>query len=181
MWNFMQVIQAGDSLDGFAKSFYSGRSMISITKRTANAKDGEHVHLMTQESTFVLAGEIEVLAIGKWERVGASSGVVFDIREPHDVRTRADAPVVSWPGIAEGIVAVTATERVVPPSLDIFEDEVDMVVREDQFDSQVLSDPVNRSYWSKGLQLDPGKSQRFWDILARNQKKVESLHKVLNI
>jgi len=177
----MRVIKAEESADGLSRRFFTGRSRISRTLRPANRRDGEHVHLMTQESTVVLAGEVEILTAGKWERLGASSGAVFDIREPHDVRTREDASVFSWPGGNEGIVAVTSTERIVPPSLDIFEDEIDLVVREDRFDPEILSDPVNRTYWSKGLQLDAAKSQHFWDILARNRKKLESLHKVLNI
>lgn len=177
----MHIIQAEESSDGLTMRFFTGRSRISRALRPANHRDGEHIHLMTQESTLVLAGEIEVLAAGKWERLGASSGAVFDVREPHDVRTRADAPVVSWPGTSEEIVAVTSTERIVPPSLDIFEEEIDLVVREDRFDPQFLDDSVNRTYWSKGLQQDPAKSQQFWDILARNRMKFESLHKVLNI
>jgi hypothetical protein len=177
----MRIIRAEDSADGLSRRFYTGRSRISKTMRLANRRDGEHVHLMTQESTVVLAGEVEVLVDGRWERMDASSGAVFDIREPHDVRTREDAPVIKWPGASEDIVAVTSTERIVPPSLDIFEDEIDLVVREDRFDPGILSDPVNRTYWSKGLELDAAKSQNFWDILARNRKKLYSLHRVLNI
>lgn len=128
-----------------------------------------------------MAGEVEVFVDGKWERLDASSGAVFDIREPHDVRTREDAPVIKWPGTSDEIVAVTSTERIVPPSLDIFEDEIDLVVREDRFDPRILSDSVNRSYWSRGLGLDAAKSQHFWDILARNRRKLDSLHRVLNI
>jgi hypothetical protein len=177
----MRRIKAEDSEDGLSKRFYTGRSRISRTMRPADRRDGEHVHLMTQESTVVLAGEVEVLVDGKWERLEASSGAAFDIREPHDVRTREDAPAIEWPGAPVDIVAVTTTERIVPPSLDIFEDEIDLVVREDRFDPGILSDPVNRTYWSRGLELDAAKSQHFWDILARNRKKLYSLHRVLNI
>ena len=136
---------------------------------------------MTQVSTVVLAGEIEVLSAGKWERVGASSGVIFDTREPHDIRTRENAPILNLPGIAENVVAVTMTERIVPPSLDIFEEEIDLVVREDRFDVAYLSDPRNTAYWTPELRADPAKSQHFWEVLARNRKKLDSLHKVLNI
>jgi hypothetical protein len=177
----MRIIQAEESSDGLARRFFTGRSRISRAYRPANDRDGEHAHLMTQESILVLAGEIEVRTTGNWEKIDASSGAVFDIREPHDAKTRENAPVISWPGNAEGIVAVTLSERIVPPSLDIFEDEIDLVVREDRFDPRALSDPVNRTYWSKGLQLDAAKSQQFWDILARNRMKLDSLHRVLNI
>jgi Cupin domain len=177
----MRIIRAEDSDDGLRKRFYTGRSGISRTMRPANKRDGEHVHLMTQESTVVLAGEVEFLTDGRWERMNASSGAVFDIREPHDVRTREEAPVITWPGASVNIVAVTTTERIVPPSLDIFDDEIDLVVREDRFDPRILSDSINRTYWSRGLELDAAKSQHFWDILARNRKKLESLHRVLNI
>lgn len=136
---------------------------------------------MTQVSTVVLAGEIEVLSAGTWKRIGASSGVIFDTREPHDVRTRGDAPVLNLPGIAENIVAVTLTERIVPPSLDIFEEEVEMVVREDRFASGFLSDPKNPAYWSDGLRVDPAISQHFWEVLGRNRNKLDSLHRALNI
>jgi len=177
----MRVIRAEESSDGLAQRFFTGRSRISRALRTANSQDGEHVHLMTQESVLVLAGEVEVHAANKWERLSAFSGAVFDLREPHDVRTREEASVVEWPGNPQGIVAVTLTERMVPPSIDIFEDEIELVVREDRFDPQILSDPVNRTYWSKGLQRDAAKSDNFWDILARNRKKLDSLHRVLNI
>jgi len=136
---------------------------------------------MTQESTVVIAGEIEVMSAGKWERIDASSGVVFDTREPHDVRTRKAAPALNLPGLAEDIVAVTLTERLIPPSLEILEEETDLLVREDRFDSAYLSDPKNLAYWSDGLRADPAKSQQFWEILARNRNKLDSLHKVLNI
>lgn len=136
---------------------------------------------MIQASTVVLAGEIEVLSAGSWERVGASSGVIFDTREPHDIRTRGDAPIVSLPGMADDVVAVTLTERIVPPSLDIFEEEIDLVVREDRFATGYLSEPKNPAFWSDGLKVDPAKSQHFWEILSRNRRKLDSLHHVLNI
>jgi hypothetical protein len=177
----MRIIQAEESPDGLSRRFHTGRSRVSRTIRRAGRRDGEHVHLMTQESTVVLAGEIEVRATGRWERLDATSGAVFDIREPHEVRTREDSPTIRWPGKFRSIVAVTSTERIVPPSLDIFEDEIDLVVREDRFDPRVLSDPVNRTYWSRGLRVDAAKSQHFWDILARNRKKAKSLHSVLKI
>ena len=174
-------IRAEDPPNGTSSYFFTGRSRLSGELRHANERDGEHIHLMTQVSTVVIAGEIEVKSAGKWERIGASSGVVFDTREPHDVRTREDSPVLDLPGIAEGIVAVTLTERIVPPSLDIFEEEIDLVVREDRFDVAYLSDPKNPAHWSNGLRVDLAKSQRFWDVLARNRNKLDSLHKVLNI
>ena len=177
----MRIISSEEHLNGTGSHFYTGRSRLSSELRRANQRDGEHIHLMTQVSTFVLAGEVEVLSAGKWERVGASSGVVFDTREPHDVRTREDAPVLDLAGIAKGIVAVTMTERIVPPSLDLFEEEIDLVVREDRFDPAYLSDPRNPAYWSNGLRVDPAKSQHFWEILGRNRKKLDSLHRALNI
>jgi len=177
----MRIIRAEESPDGLASRFFTGRSRISKTFRPANSQDGQHVHLMTQESILVLAGEVEVRTTEDWKKLEASSGAVFDIREPHDIRTREDAPVIRWPGAPEDMVAVTSSERIVPPSLEIFEDEIDLVVREDHFDPQILNDPINRTYWSKGLQRDAAKSDNFWDILARNRKKLDSLHRVLNI
>jgi len=177
----MRVIHAEDPPNGVSNYFFTGRSRLSGELRRANERDGEHIHLMTQVSTAVIAGEIEVLSAGKWERIGASTGVVFDTREPHDVRTRQDAPVLNLPGIADNVVAVTLTERIVPPSLDLFEEEIDLVVREDRFDVAYLSDPKNPAYWSNGLRLDAAKSQQFWEVLARNRNKLDSLHKVLHI
>jgi hypothetical protein len=177
----MRIIRAEDVTDGVRSHFFTGRSRLSSELRQANQRDGEHIHLMTQVSTVVLAGEVEVLSGGRWERIGASSGVVFETREPHDVRTRGDSPVLNLAGIAEGVVAVTMTERIIPPSLDIFEEEIELVVREDRFDSAYLSDQKNPAYWSNGLRVDPAKSQHFWEILGRNRKKLDSLHRVLNI
>ena len=177
----MRIIHSEDSLDGPTSYFFTGRSRLSSEFRKANQGEGEHIHLLTQACTAVLAGEIEVKTTGRWERIGPSTAVVFDAREPHDIRTRGDAPVLKLPGLAEDIVAVTMTERIVPPSLDIFEDEIDLVVREDRFDSTYLSEPKNMSHWSEGLRRDPAKSQHFWEILVRNRNKLDSLQKVLNL
>jgi len=177
----MRVIHSESPLHGSGSFYFTGRSRLTSELRLANQRDGEHIHLMTQVSTVVLAGEIEVLSGGRWERIGPSSGVIFDTREPHDVRTRGDAPTLSLPGIADNIVAVTLTERIVPPSLDIFEEEIDLVVREDRFDIGYLSDPKNPVYWSDGLRQDPAKSQHFWEVLSRNRNKFDSLRRVLNI
>jgi len=177
----VRVIHAERPSDGAVNDFFTGRSRVSSELRSAGKRDGEHIHLMTQVSTVVLAGEIEVLAAKKWKKLGTSSGVVFETREPHDIRTREDSPVLDLPGMARDIVAVTLTERIVPPSLDIFEEEIDLVVREDRFDSAYLSDPKNPNYWSSGLRLDAAMSQHFWEIFERNRSKLDSLHKVLNI
>jgi hypothetical protein len=177
----MRIIRSEGGSTGTGSHYYTGRSRLSSEMRKANQRDGEHIHLMTQVSTVVLAGEVEVLSAGNWERIGASSGVVFDTREPHDVRTREDAPVLDRAGLAEDIVAITMTERIVPPSLDLFEEEIDLVVREDRFDPAYLSDPRNPAHWSNGLRVDPAKSQHFFEILGRNRKKLDSLHRVLNI
>ena len=177
----MRVIHSERPLRGAGNYYFTGRSRLSSELRPASQEDGEHIHLMTQVSTVVLAGEIEVLASGRWQKIGASSGVIFETREPHEIRTRSDSPVLSLPGIAENIVAVTITERIVPPSLDIFEEEIDLVVRVDRFGSGYLIDPKNPAYWSEGLRMDPAKSQHYWEILSRNRNKLDSLHKVLNI
>lgn len=177
----MRVIHSEAPLYGTGSQYFTGRSRLSSELRPANQVDGEHIHLMTQVSTVVLAGEIEVLSAGKWQRIGPSTGVIFETREPHDVRTRADAPILSLPGIAENVVAVTLTERIVPPSLDIFEEEIDMVVREDRFASGFLTDSKNPTYWSDGLRVDPAKSQHFWEVLGRNRNKLDSIHRALNI
>jgi hypothetical protein len=177
----MRIIHAEDRSNRTGSHFFTGRSWLSSEMRKPNRRDGEHIHLMTQVSTVVLAGEVEVLSAGKWERISASSGVVFDTREPHDIRTRKDAPILDLTGVAKGIAAVTLTERIVPPSLDLFEEEIDLVVREDRFDVAFLNDPRNPAHWSNGLRVDPAKSQHFWEILGRNQEKLDSLHRVLNI
>ena len=176
----MRKIDAEGPTDGMTY-YFTGRSRVSSGLRTANQRDGEHIHLMTQVSVIVIAGEVEALSEGKWGRIRAPMGVIFDTREPHDVRTRADSPVLDLPGLGKDIVALTVTERIVPPSLDIFEDEIDLVAREDRFDSAYLSDPKNTNYWSSGLRLDAAKSQHFWEILDRNRNKLNSLQKVLNL
>jgi len=177
----MRVIHSESPSQGAESYYYTGRSRLSSRLRRANERDGEHIHLMTQVSTVVLAGEIDVLFEGRWQTIGASGGVIFETREPHDIRTRGDAPILNLPGIAENIVAVTLTERIVPPSLDIFEEEIDMVVRADRFEAGYLSDPKNPTYWSEGLRMDPAKSQHFWEVLRRNRNKLDSLHRALNI
>jgi hypothetical protein len=177
----MRIIQSEKALAEQTNCYFTGRSRLSSELRPANQSEGAHIHLLTQACTTVLEGEVEVQTSGKWERLSAHTGVVFEIREPHDIRTRGDAPVLKMLGPAENIVAVTMTERIVPPSLEIFEEEIDLVVREDRFDAAYLSEPKNVNYWSAGLRSDPAKSQRFWEILARNRNKLDSLHRVLNI
>jgi hypothetical protein len=177
----MRIIRAETSPNRTTSYYFTSRSRLSSELRPAKHGDGEHIHLMTQVSTVVLAGEAEVLNDGKWQRIGVGEGAIFDTWEPHDIRTREDSRVLDLNGIAENIVAVTMTERIVPPSLDIFEDEIDLVVREDRFDSEYLSNPKNTDYWSKGLRIDSAKSQRFWEILERNRKKLDSLNRVLKL
>jgi len=175
----MRIIHAENSPNKKANYYFTGRSRLSSELRSAKHGDGEHIHLLTQVTTVVLAGEVEVLADGKWERIGAGEGATFDTWEPHDIRTREDSSVIDLPGVGDHIVALTTTERIVPPSLDIFEDEIDLVVREDRFDSAYLTNPKNTDYWSKGLRVDSAKSQHFWEILERNRNKLDSLHRVL--
>ena len=163
-----------------AKYFFTGRSRVSRTFRLKGRKpDGEHLHLLIQESTFVLVGEIEFRTTGEWQELPALHGVTFDIKEPHDVRIREDSTTISYPHAPEDLVAVTSTEKIVPPTLDIFDDEIELVLREDRFDSPYLSDPSNKEFWSNGLREDTLKSRLFMDIVERNRKKLSTLRRVL--
>lgn len=171
----MRVLDPEKGKNDFARYYLTGSSRISRTAWPPGTTQTPHKHLLIQESTIVHVGEIEIYHSGTWRTLSEPKGVVFDINEYHNTRTRSNAAPILFPNVQTILAALTSTEKVIPPVLDLHRDEIELVLRHDFFREGFEEHPDDPLFWSQGLAKNPALSKKFWEIVDRNKDRVSTL------
>ncbi len=147
----------------------------NLSYMPANESQVPHKHFLVREAVHVLDGQIEVWHEDTWKTVVEKQVALFDLNELHNVRTgNLDRPLL-FPGTANNTAAVAIVYKWIPPYLEIYEDEVSFVIKNDWFNYQYeddLSDPKT----SPLLRLEKSLQGRFWEIVKRNKVHPPQYH-----
>jgi len=156
------------------ESYYLSTLTVSLTYLHAGETQRAHKHLLVKEATQVLAGEVEVLALGKWRTLRSGRIAEFDLGEYHNTRASTKKKVLdSARLLGKGVTGLTVTCKWVPPFLKIRKEDVQFVLHNDWFAEDYETSPDNPSN-SPVLRLPEAARQRFWRIVRANESVVGS-------
>ena len=150
------------------ESFDLGTTNSIIAYMPENEIQNPHMHSIIIEAIHVIAGELEVWNNGKWKAVSENQIVMFEHGEYHNLRTSKKTKDINIISSDSNIAAVTLAYKWIPPDLEIFSEEIKMILEYDWFHLNYKQDTEDKTT-SPLLRADKVIQKKFFSILKRNK------------
>ncbi len=126
-----------------------------------------HKHSMIIEAIHVIAGQIDVWNDGAWKTIPENNIVMFEHGEYHNLRTIKKIKEINLLSTDSSIAAITLAYKWIPPDLEIFRDEIEMVLDNDWFHIDYKQGTDDHTT-SPLLRASDAVQEKFLQILKRN-------------
>lgn len=127
-----------------------------------------HMHSIIIEAVHIIAGELDVWNNNEWKTISENQIVVFEHGEYHNLRTSKKTKEVNFASVDAGIVAVTLSYKWIPPHLEIFPDEIELILENDWFHLDYEPN-TNDKTTSPLLRASETVKEKFLNVLKRNK------------
>ena len=132
-----------------------------------NETQHTHMHSMIIEAIHVVAGQLDVWNDGKWQTIPENNIVMFEHGEFHNLRTLKKTKEINLLSSDSSIAAITLAYKWIPPNLEIFQDEIQIVLDNDWFHINYRQG-TNDDTTTPLLRTSDAVQEKFFEILKRN-------------
>jgi hypothetical protein len=126
-----------------------------------------HKHSIIIEAIHIIAGQLDVWNDGAWKTIPENNIVMFEHGEYHNLRTMKKTKEINLLSSDSGVAAITLAYKWIPPNLEIFQDEIDMVLDNDWFHLDYVYGTKDYTT-SPLLRASDAVQEKFLQILKRN-------------
>jgi hypothetical protein len=126
-----------------------------------------HQHSIIIEAIHIIAGQLDVWNAGIWKIIPENNIVMFEHGEYHNLRTMKKAKEINLLSSGSGIAAITLAYKWIPPNLEIFQDEIEIILDNDWFHLDYVHGTKDETT-SPLLRASDTIQEKFFQILKRN-------------
>ncbi len=162
-----QKIGINKKTDEVRESFDLDTMRSVIAYMPVNETQHTHKHSIIIEAIHVIAGQLDVWNNGTWKTIQENNIVMFEHGEYHNLRTTKKTEDITLLSSNSSIAAITLAYKWIPPNLEIFDDEIEMILDNDWFHLDYVHGTKDNTT-SPLLRADKDVQEKFFQIIKRN-------------